>query len=105
MQVLLGGFAALGDVFALVGIPGTRLGDYFVLNGQVYDITFAADALIVHNVEFGFAERRRHLIFDDFDAYVVADNRVTLFDLTDTADIHTHRSVELKGIAAGGSFG
>src|SRR5205809_7872955 len=91
--VFFGGFAALGDIFAFVGVPGAGFFDDAVVGGQIDKVAFSADALVVHDVEFGLAERRSDFVFDDFDADVVADNGVALLNLADAADIHSDTGV------------
>ena len=50
---------ALADALALVAVPGAGLLDDAVSLRQVDDLAFAGDAFVVHEVEFGLAERRR----------------------------------------------
>jgi hypothetical protein len=47
---------------------------------------------------------RRDLVLDDLDAGLVADDFVALLDAADTANVETHRRVELECIATGGGF-
>src|SRR5690606_32111873 len=58
----------------------------------------------IHDVEFHLFERRSDLVFDDFDASLVADDLVALFDGADAADVQTHGGIEFQCVAARGGF-
>src|SRR5215212_2877809 len=62
LEVRAGVVLALADAAALVGIPGTRLLDDALGTRHVDDLAFAGDALAVHDLELGLAERRGHLV-------------------------------------------
>src|SRR5690242_12222042 len=64
LQVRLGGFPAPADLIAAISKPGASFFNDVVVNCQVQDIPGRANALVVHNVELGFAERRRNLVLD-----------------------------------------
>ena len=71
---------------------------------QLDDLAFARNAFTVQNVENRFAERRRNLVFNYFDAGFVANHLIALLDGADAADIQAHRGIELERIAAGRRF-
>src|SRR3990167_2344147 len=103
-QELAGVVLALTNLLATVGVPGARLLDDLGSDAQVDDLTFAADAFTVQDVELGCFERRRDLVLDDLDLGFVADDLVALLDGADATDVQTHRGVELQRIAARGGF-
>ena len=72
--------AALAEALAVVGEPGAALLDDPVLDAEVEQVAFARDALAVHDVELGLAERRRHLVLDDLDARAAADDLIAVLD-------------------------
>ena len=47
-----------------------------------------------------YLERRRHLVLDDLDARLVADDLVAFLDRADAADVEADRGVELERVAA-----
>ena len=55
-----------------------------------------ADALAVHDVELGLAERRADLVLDDLDPGAVADDLGAVLQRLDAADVEAHRRVELQ---------
>ena len=59
------------------------------------------DAGAVHDLEFGLAKRRRHLVLDDLDPGHRAHHFLAVLDRADAPDVHAHRGVELERIAAG----
>src|SRR5262245_18346720 len=61
-QVLGGVGLALPDLVALVAVPGAGFLDQAQLYAQVDDLASAVDALAVHDLEFGLAERRGHFV-------------------------------------------
>ena len=65
-QEPLGVLAAQAQLFALLGVPSTRLLHDAVLDTHVEQRALTADALPVHDVELGLAERRRHLVENAF---------------------------------------
>ncbi len=58
---------ALPDALAVVAVPGAGFLDELCGYAQVDDFAFARDAFAIEDVEFGLAERRRHLVLDDLD--------------------------------------
>src|SRR5690606_21981288 len=103
-QVLLGRFAALADLLVVVGKPGTGLFHNAPFGGEIQHVAGFADALGVHDVEFGRPEWRRDLVLDYLDPVPAADNLVALLDLGSPADIHPHRGVEFKSVTTGGGL-
>src|SRR5512134_3164880 len=79
LQELTGIILALPYFFALVGIPGARFLDKFILDAQFDDFTFPGDALTVENIEFRLLEWWCYLILDHLDACFAADYLVAFF--------------------------
>src|SRR2546422_8109190 len=46
-----------------------------------------ADAFVEHDVELRLAERRRHLVLDDFHAHMIADHHFTILDRRDAPHV------------------
>src|SRR3989338_9541196 len=101
-QEFFGGFAALSDFFALVFVPGAASFDHTVSGGQIQDITSFRNTFVVHDVELGFAKRRRHFVLNNLNSDTTANHFFGSFYLRDAPDVHTHRRVKLQGLAAGG---
>src|SRR5690606_4707172 len=95
---------ALTDLVTLVAVPGTGFIDQIALNPQVDDFAHVVNALTVHNLEFGLFKRRRHFVFNHFDAGFVTHHFITLLHRAGTTDIQTHRGVEFQGVTTGGGF-
>src|SRR5262245_64530516 len=98
----LGVFAALADPLTVIGKPGAGFFDNAGLDAEIHQLADLGDALAIHNVEFHLLERRGHLVLDDFDTRLVADDLLAILDLANAADIEAHGGVELERIAAGG---
>src|SRR6201993_4977970 len=96
----LGVFASLSNALAVIGKPGARLLDDASLNAQIDQFAALRYPLAVHNIEIDDFERRRHLVFNDFDARLVADDLVPLLDRADAPDVETDRGVEFERVAA-----
>src|SRR5690554_3138802 len=94
----------LTDAITVVGVPGACLVDETLLDAELDQLAFARGALAVKDLELGLLEGRGHLVLDDLDAGLAADNLVALLDTADTANIQTHRAVELERVIAGGGF-
>ncbi len=92
------------DLVALVGVPGTGLLDQALGNTQVNDLAVTVDTLAVKDLELGLTEWRRNLVLDDLDAGFATDHLVAFLDRAGTADIQTHRGVELQSVTTGGGF-
>src|SRR5690349_14330052 len=105
LQEHAGIFLALANALALVAVPGAGLLDDVLRAAHVDDLAFARDALPVHDLEFGFAERRGNLVLDHFDAGLVADDLFAILDGADATDVETHRGIELQRVTTGGGFG
>ena len=73
--------------------------------GHVDDRTFAGDTFTVKHVEFGGLEGRGHLVLDHLDARTVAHRFITVLQGLDTANVKTHRGIELQSLATGSGFG
>ena len=104
-QVLADVVLALADALAVVAVPGAALLHDVGRGPEVDDLAFARDALAVEDVEFSGAERRRHLVLDDLDLGLVADDFLALLDRAGATDVEADRCVELEGVAAGGGLG
>ena len=74
LQIGLGVLAALAQALALIEEPGAGLLHELRLDAQVEQVALARDAVAVHHVELGLAERRGDLVLDDLDARAVADD-------------------------------
>src|ERR1022692_1211036 len=74
---------ALSDAFALVAVPGTGFFHHIVQNAELDELAFLGDAGAVHDLELGLAERRRHLVLDDFDASERSDHFLAALDRAD----------------------
>src|SRR5690606_33708584 len=85
-------------------VPGTGFIHQVALNTQINHFAHVVNTLAVHNLEFGLFERRRHFVFNDFNAGFVTHHFVTLFHRAGTTDIQTHRSVEFQSVTTGGGF-
>ena len=78
-----------------------RAGDQLALidptpyHAQVDQIALFRDAFAVNNVEFRLTERRSHFVLDHFNLGTIPDDRFTVFDRCDAADVHTHRRIKL----------
>src|SRR4051794_22647861 len=59
---------ALTELVGLIGVPSTGLAHDALLDTEVDEAAFAADALTPHDVELGLLERRRDLVLHDLDA-------------------------------------
>src|SRR5262249_20269663 len=86
LEELLRLLATLPEARLTVGEPGTGLGHHVGCHANVEQAAFLGDALAVHDVELGHAERRRHLVLDDLDADATADRVLALLDGLDAAD-------------------
>ena len=92
------------ESFAIVLQEGSGFVHDTILDGEVENVTNFRNALVIHDVKFGGAERRSNFVFDDFNFSAVTGDIVTFFDLTDSSNIETNRGVELESVAAGRGF-
>lgn len=90
-QIGLGVLTPLTELLTVVGEPGPGLLDDGHVDGHVEQRALTADALAVHDVEFGLTERWRHLVLHDLDAGAVSDDLRTILDGFDAADVETDR--------------
>src|SRR5690606_3323574 len=81
--------------------PGARLPDDTEVGPDIDDAADGRDALVVHDVELGLAERGRHLVLDDADPRPDADALLALLDRLDPADVEPDRRIELQRVTAG----
>src|SRR3984893_11276316 len=96
----LGVLTSLANALSVIGKPGARLLDDAGLNPQIDQFAALRYPLAVHDIEIDDLERRRHLVLDDLDASLIADDLVPLFDRADTPDVETNRGVEFECVAA-----
>ena len=75
------------------------------LHSDIDNLAQLGDALAEHEVELASAEGWGHLVLHDAHLDAVADVLVAVLDGLGAADVDTHRSVELQGVAAGGGLG
>ena len=68
LQEDAGVFAALAHAFAAEADPCAGFLEDALIDAEVDEVAFAGDAFAVEDVEFGFAERRGHLVLYDFAA-------------------------------------
>src|ERR1700749_1607360 len=101
----LGVFASLANALAVIGKTGPRFLDDASLHTQINQLSALRYSLAIHDIEIDDFERRRHLVLDDLDARLVADDLVPLFDRADAPDIETDRGIKLKCVAARGGLG
>src|SRR5262245_9444284 len=97
-------FTSLADALAIERVPGAAFLDDADLTAEIDDLAVARNAGAVKNIKFRFLERRRHFVFDYFDAGAPADDIVAVFERADAADVHAHGRVKLERVAAGGGF-
>ena len=97
-------FPALAQAFTLEREPCAALIDDVLFDSEIEQVAFARDTFAIHDVEFGFAERRSNLVLHDLHLRAAADDFVSIFDRGDPPHIGANRSVELQGAAAGGRF-
>ncbi len=95
----------MAELHLAVAKPGPCAGKYLLLQAQVENIAFVADAVGVHHVELGGTERRSHFVLHDLGPHALANNFLTIFQLTNPPDIDTARGIEFKSPATGGRFG
>ena len=80
--------------------------DDFLFEGEVEETADGGDALIIHDVEFGFAKGRGDFVFDNFDLGAAAgDGAIAAFDLADAADVDADAGKEFEGAATRSGFG
>ena len=87
----LNSFASLSQFGFVVAEPATALLEDSVFNAKVDDFAYLADAFAKHDFEFGFAERRSNLVFDNFYTGEVSYNLIAILDGTGFADVETYR--------------
>ena len=97
-QQILDGVTALCESPVAVRIPRTAFFDYVEINAEVYYLPYFGDTFAVHDVEFGAAERRSHLVLDDFDFGSCTELLFTVLDAGGFADIDADGSVELSHV-------
>ena len=71
-------FTSLTDLIALVSIPCAALVHDVDVRCQIQDIPDNGNTFSEHDIEFRFLERRRNLVFNDFDTGTVADHFTAL---------------------------
>src|ERR1700730_5205021 len=96
----LGVLTSLANALSVIGKPGARLLDDASLNAQIDQFAALRYPLAVHDIEIDDLERRRHLVLDDLDARLIADDLVPLLDRADAPNIEADRGVEFECVAA-----
>src|SRR5207248_10502271 len=66
-QKLTSVLATLANPLALVAVPGAGFFDQVLSDAEVDQVALLRNAFAVNDVELGFAERRRYLVFDHLD--------------------------------------
>src|SRR5439155_24429885 len=84
-------FTALTEAFALEREPRAALFDDVFVDGKIKQVALARYAFAVQDVEFGFTERRRDLVLNDFDFGSASDNVVAVLNGSDSPHIGAHR--------------
>ena len=79
-QQCLGGITTLTELGAIIAEPAAALLDDVVLNTQIHDLAYLADALAEGNLKLSLAEWRSHLVLDHLHSYQVAYHIVTILD-------------------------
>src|SRR6266540_951630 len=96
--------APLAQPLALVREPCAGLVDDLVLDADVDQLAEPRYSLAIHDVELGFAERRRDLVLDDFDLGAIPYDVLAVLDLREAADVEAHCRIELQRASASGRF-
>src|SRR5919201_232007 len=104
-QELFGVLAPLAQPCLAEGEEGAALFDQAHLHAHVDDAAFFTDAVVVHQIELGGAERGGDLVLDHLDLVAPADHFGPLLDLVDAAQVEAYAGVELEGPAAGRGLG
>jgi len=73
LQEILGVFTTLAQAHLAIGIEATALGDDFLINREIKNITHRTDAFIIHNVKFGRLGGARNFVFLESNARTAAD--------------------------------
>src|SRR5205823_9897631 len=94
----------LADALALVGVPGAGLLDDPLLDAGVEHGAGLRDALAIHDVELGLAERRRQLVLHDLDLGAHPDRLRADLDRVLPSDVEPDRGIELQRAATCGRF-
>src|SRR5450755_3900010 len=102
LQVIAGVVLALANPLALVAVPGAGFLDHIVKHADLDQLAFSRYAAAIHDLKFGLAEWRRHLVLDDLDTRLRTDHFLAVLDRAGAADIKAHRGVELQCVAASG---
>ena len=97
--------AALAQAKFAIGEPGAALLDKAVQHTQVEDVTLDRNPLVEDDIELDLAEGGCDLVLDDRHLGLVADDLVTLLDLSDASDVEPDRGIELERPPAGRRLG
>ena len=73
-------------------------------HAEIEQIAFERDTFAVENIEFRFAERRRHFVLHHFSSRARAHDAIAFFDGLNAADVQANGSIEFQGSPAGGCF-
>ena len=71
-----------------------------MFNTKVEQVTFVADTVGVHHIEFSNTKWRCDFILNDFRTDALPDNLVTILELTNSSDIDPARAIELQRATA-----
>ena len=91
LEEVLRGLAALAEPRLVEVEPRAGLRHDVHRDADVEQAAFLGDALAVHHVELGDAERRRDLVLHDLDADPVADRLRAGLDRLDAPDVEADR--------------
>src|SRR5262245_59251107 len=98
-------FLALAEVGLAVFEPGAAAVENFLIQAQIKDVAFIADATGMHHVEFSHAEGRRNLVLNDLRPHTLSDDVFAVFELANAADIDAAGRIKLQGATTGRRFG
>ncbi len=91
----------LSQIGFVVFEPSTAARDDFQSCAQVQQVAFVTDAVGMHHVELGQAERRRNFVLDDLATHALADDFFAFFQAADASNIDAARRVELQSAPPG----
>ena len=104
LQRALSSIAPLTKTLFAIVEPGTALIHNTGFHAHIEHAAFLRNAFAIHEVEFCLTERWCDLVLDDLRTYTITDEFAIFLHGLDTADIDTHRRVELERAATRGGL-
>src|SRR5207245_10836006 len=98
-------FAPLAELQIAVAEPRAGSHDDLLKHRQIEHIPLVADAVSMHHIKFGDAERRGDLVFHHLRPHTLPDHVFPFLELADTAHIDPTGAIALERPAAGGRLG